>query len=71
LLPFPAVSHGLGERLLLLLVVVAHGPVAGGQVLVAGGAVVIAGLAAWASASARTTPRAASKAPSRDSRSSM
>jgi hypothetical protein len=44
LLPFPAVSHGLGEGLSLLLVVVAHGAVAGGQVLVPGGAVVVVGL---------------------------
>ena len=45
LFPFLPAGHGLGEGLLLLLVVVAHGAVAGGQVLVAGGAVVVAGLA--------------------------
>ena len=39
-LPFLAVGHGLGEGLFLLLVVVAQGAVAGGQVLVACGAVV-------------------------------
>src|SRR5689334_6686689 len=36
LLPFLAGDHGLGEALFLLLVVVAQGPVAGGQVLVPG-----------------------------------
>ena len=43
-LPFLPVGHGLGEGLFLLPVVVAHGAVAGGQVLMAGGAVVIASL---------------------------
>ena len=45
MLPFLAVGHDLGEGLFLLLVVVAQGAVAGGQVLVACGAVVVAGLA--------------------------
>ena len=45
LFPFLPVGHGLGEGLFLLLVVVAQGPVAGGQVLVPRGAVVVAGLA--------------------------
>ncbi len=44
-LPFLPVGHGLGEGLFSLLVVVAQGPVAGGQVLVPRGAVVVAGLA--------------------------
>ena len=44
-LPFLPVGHGLGEGLFLLLVVVAKGAVAGGQVLVPCGAVVVAGLA--------------------------
>ena len=45
LLPFLPVGHGPGEALFLLLVVVAQGPVAGGQVLVPGGAVMVTGLA--------------------------
>jgi hypothetical protein len=44
-LPFLAAGHGLGERLGVLLVVVAQGLVAGRQVLMAGGAVVVARLA--------------------------
>jgi hypothetical protein len=44
-LPFLPGGHGLGEVLSSLLVVVAEGPVAGGQVLVTRGAVVVAGLA--------------------------
>lgn len=43
--PFQAVGHGLGEDLFVLLVMVAHGTVAGGQVLMPGGAGVVAGLA--------------------------
>ena len=45
MLPFLAVGHDLGEGLFSLLVVVAQGPVAGGQGLVPPGAVVVAGLA--------------------------
>ena len=45
LLPFLSVGHRLGEGLFSLLVEVAQGAVAGGQVLVARGAVVVAGLA--------------------------
>jgi hypothetical protein len=43
--PILPAGHGLGEVPFLLLVVVAQGPVAGGQVLVPGGAGVVAGLA--------------------------
>ena len=42
---FPFVGHCLGVGLFLLLVAVAHGAVAGGQVFVAYGAVMVAGLA--------------------------
>src|SRR5205823_2207234 len=45
LLPFLPVGHYQGECLCLLPVMITHGAIAGGQVLVAYGAAVVAGLA--------------------------
>ena len=45
LFPFPPVGHGLGKGLSLLLILIAQGPVASGQVLVPCGAILVVCLA--------------------------